>query len=74
MVTLKGTYGNETMRLICRETDSLIVEVIRHRVMNNQELESQRQYNGLIFLLKLQESNSVSPERTVYIVCICQLK
>lgn len=67
-ITLRETYTNETFQLICREPDSLIIEIQSHTQESDNEHDSQRPYKGLLFLLKLQESNSQSTQRIVYIV------
>lgn len=67
-VILQEIDGNETIRLICREDDSLTVEVNSDMISKPIENENQRQYNGSIFLFKLQQNNIESPQRIVYIV------
>lgn len=67
-VTLHEIDGNETIRLVCREDDSLTVEVNSDMISKSIENENQRKYNGSLFLFKLQENNLESPQRIFYIV------
>lgn len=72
-VTLKESYTNETIRLLCREDDSLTIEIISDLIAKPSDYESQRQYNGSLYLFKLQEYNNDSPQRIIYIVSKCYL-
>lgn len=68
-ITLRDIGDNETIRLICREVDSLTVELNSDLIQKPIENENQpRQSNGSLFLFKLQESNIESPQQIVYIV------
>lgn len=68
-ITLTEIGDNKTIRLICREVDSLTIELNSDMIQQPIENENQpRQYNGALFLFKLQESNIESPQQIVYIV------
>lgn len=67
-VTLQESDDNETIRLVCREDDSLTVKVNSDKIQKSIEMENQRLYNGSLFLFKLQENNNETAERIVYIV------
>lgn len=54
------SYGNETVRLVCREADSLIIEIVDYS-MDKQE------FNHSIVLLKIQANNIEPVQRIVYI-------
>lgn len=73
-ITLRETYTNETFRLTCREPDSLIIEIQSHTLHSDNDHDNQRPYKGLLFLLKLQETNSESTQRIVYIVRKCVVR
>ncbi|XP_055325419.1 tyrosine-protein kinase receptor torso-like isoform X2 [Sitodiplosis mosellana] len=67
-VKLQEIDGNETVRLICREDDSLTIELSNDMIPKPIENENQqRQFKGSLFLFKLQENNIESPQRIVYI-------
>lgn len=68
-VILRQTVSNEKIRLICRESDLLIVEIISQK-KHNEETNIQRRSSDQLFVLKLLESNSASPHR---IICIVRL-
>lgn len=65
---LQESDDNETIRLVCREDDSLTVQVNVDMDSLPIENANQRQYNGSLFLFKLQENNIDSPQRIIYIV------
>lgn len=65
MVTLRETYSNGSIRLICRETDSFVIEVINQHITNNS-----RNKNNSLFVIKLQESNNASAHRIVLLVSL----
>lgn len=76
---LKEVHGNEMIRLVCRESDSLIIEITDRLVTENTtEILNHTENNGLfLFMLKLHtnENENVSSQRIAYIVsCNCQFK
>lgn len=61
---LVESFGNETVRLVCREADSLIVEIVDYSMDNKDD---QKQFNHSIVLLNVQDDNSEPFQRIVYI-------
>lgn len=68
-LTLRDTVSNGTFRLLCRETDSLIFK-FSYSEKYYDETNSERQSNGVLYLLKLYEKNNLSQHRIIYIVSI----
>lgn len=69
----KEIHGNGMIRLVCRESDSLIIEISDHLDTENAtETGNQAQNNDpLLFMLKLYTNeNESSSQRIVYIVSL----
>lgn len=62
-VKLEKSDSNEMIQLICREDDSLTIEIVRNTKFNNQQ-----HYHGSFFLFRLQENNNPSSKRILHIV------
>lgn len=66
---MRDIVSNETIQLICRESDLLVLKVISHRTSNEHPTNIQRPSDGgQLFLFKLQENNSASPHQIICIV------
>lgn len=69
---VKETHGNDMIRLVCRESDSLIVEISDYlETENSTETVSQVPNNDvLLFALKwfTSENESAANQRIVHIV------
>lgn len=74
---LKQISSNDTMRLVCRDTDALVIEILenssesinsksKHKSMQMAKLEAKTE----LYMISIQESNSrsSSSQRQVYIV------
>lgn len=71
---LKETHGNEMMYLICRDSDSLIIEITNRLVTENTtKTLNQTQNNGPFLYMVTSHKNeseheNVSSQRIAYIV------
>lgn len=69
-MVLKDINSNEQLRLICREPDSLVIEIQDPFQTNDSDQRSQRKYKGFLYVLKLQDNNSDSLENIIYFVSV----
>lgn len=71
---LNEIHGNQMIRLVCRENDSLIIEITDRLVTENTTVTVNQIQNNGLFLLMLKlytnenPNQNVSPQRIVHIV------
>lgn len=70
--------SNGTVQLICRDYNSLTIEVKNDLSMQYNRHETsnitQRVYDGALYLVKLQEINQTSSQKIAYIVSINRIQ
>lgn len=66
----RETISNETIRLICQDSDSLTIEIgIDDRQKYNEiNLTNSRKFHGNLYMIRVQDSKRELPQKIVYIV------
>lgn len=71
---MNETQSDEGIELICRDYNALTIKVDSSQNLSgiNESRGEQRQYTGELYLIRLQETDTLFPQKIVYIVSIIE--